>query len=49
MRPARRRQFFGLLLLMLLGALAELVTIGSVVPFLSILADGTPRPGSRLD
>ncbi|HEU5285314.1 MAG TPA: ABC transporter ATP-binding protein, partial [Sphingomicrobium sp.] len=36
--PARRRDLFSVLLLMLLGALAELVAIGSVVPFLSLLA-----------
>jgi ABC-type multidrug transport system fused ATPase/permease subunit len=35
---ARRRELLGLLLLMLLGGLAELAAIGSVVPFLSLLA-----------
>lgn len=34
----RRLQLLGLLGLMLLGALAELVTIGAVVPFISLLA-----------
>ncbi|MBA3512070.1 ABC transporter ATP-binding protein [Sphingomonas sp.] len=36
--PARRRQFFSVLALMVLGAIAELVAIGSIVPFLSLLA-----------
>ena len=37
---ARRRwQFGGLLVVMLLGALAELATLGAVVPFLALLAD----------
>ena len=45
MSPSRRRQFFALLLLMLLGALAELVTIGSVVPFLSLLAGSSIAHG----
>lgn len=39
---ARRRQFYFLLVLMLLGAVAELGTIGSVVPFLAILAGQAP-------
>ena len=34
----RRLQLVGLLALMLLGALAELVTIGAVVPFVTLLA-----------
>jgi len=38
MSPTRRRQFYTLLLLMMLGAAAELATIGSVIPFLSLLA-----------
>jgi ABC-type multidrug transport system fused ATPase/permease subunit len=38
MSPARRRKFLALLTLMLLGAAAELATIGAVVPFLSLLA-----------
>jgi ATP-binding cassette subfamily B protein len=39
MSPARRRQFYLLLALMLVGAAAELATIGAVLPFLSLLAD----------
>jgi ABC-type multidrug transport system fused ATPase/permease subunit len=39
MSPARRRQFAFLLLLMLAGALAELATLGAVLPFLALLAD----------
>ena len=45
MDPARRRQFAGVFLLMLAGALAELFTIGSVLPFLSILAGSTTAEG----
>ena len=41
MSPARRRNFLSVLALMLLGAIMELVAIGSVVPFLSLLA-GVP-------
>ena len=37
--PRRRKQFFVLLLLMLVGAGAELVTIGAVVPFISLMAE----------
>lgn len=37
---ARRRQFYVLVVLMLLGAVAELATIGSVLPFLAFLAHG---------
>jgi ABC-type multidrug transport system fused ATPase/permease subunit len=37
--PRRRRQFYLVLMLMLAGALAELATIGAVLPFLSLLAD----------
>src|SRR5687767_7171594 len=36
--PARRREFYAVLALMLVGAAAELAAIGSVVPFLSLLA-----------
>jgi ATP-binding cassette, subfamily B, bacterial PglK len=36
--PSRQRQFFFLLVLMLLSSLAEVFTIGSVLPFLSVLA-----------
>lgn len=39
MLPARRRQFYAVIGLMLLGALAELIAVGAVVPFLSMLAD----------
>ena len=35
----RRKQFVLLMLLMLLGAGAELVTIGAVIPFISVMAD----------
>jgi ABC-type multidrug transport system fused ATPase/permease subunit len=35
----RRTQLFGLLLLMLLGAAAEVVSLGSVMPFITALAD----------
>lgn len=39
MSPARRRQFYAVLGLMIAGAFAELVAIGTVLPFLSLLAD----------
>ncbi|HEY4069930.1 MAG TPA: ABC transporter ATP-binding protein, partial [Sphingomicrobium sp.] len=40
----RRREFAAVLVLMLLGALAELATIGSIIPFLSLVAQGaSPR------
>ena len=39
MSPARRRQFFVLVAFMFAGAVAELATIASVVPFLAMLAD----------
>ncbi|HEX9963552.1 MAG TPA: ABC transporter ATP-binding protein [Allosphingosinicella sp.] len=42
--PARRRQFVLTLLLMLLGAAAEMVTIGAALPFLALVAD----PNSNL-
>lgn len=35
----RRRQLAALLVLMLLGAVAEMATLGAVVPFLALLAD----------
>ena len=41
---ARRRQFYFLLALMLVGAIAELGTIGSIIPFLALLA-GQTLPG----
>ena len=40
MGPARRRQFIFLSVLMIAGAVAEMLTIGSVLPFLSLLAGG---------
>ncbi len=46
MSPARRRQFYRLIGLMCVGAIAELATIGSVVPFLSLLSN--PEAFSRL-
>jgi ABC-type bacteriocin/lantibiotic exporter with double-glycine peptidase domain len=51
MSPARRRQFRLVVPIMLLGALAETVTIGAVLPFLALLADparGARLPGFRL-
>lgn len=39
MAPARRRQFYAVMGLMVAGAFAELVAIGTVLPFLSLLAD----------
>lgn len=36
---ARRRQFLALLSLMLVGAGAEMLTLGAVIPFVSLLAD----------
>lgn len=43
MPPGRKRHFFRVLALMLVGALAEIVTIGAVIPFLSLLAS-QPEP-----
>lgn len=44
--PRRRKKQFGLLLiLMLVGAMAELVTIGAVIPFIALLAD----PGRAME
>jgi ABC-type multidrug transport system fused ATPase/permease subunit len=40
--PARRRQFLGVALLTLFGAVAEVITLGAVLPFLAFIAD----PGS---
>ena len=40
--PQRRRQLVLLLLLMIAGAIAELATLGSLVPFLSLLATHSP-------
>ena len=39
MSPERRRQFYFVLALMIVGAFAELATIGAVLPFLTLLAD----------
>lgn len=44
MLPRRRRQFYLVLSLMLCGAVAELATIGAVIPFLAALVKS---PGSR--
>jgi ATP-binding cassette, subfamily B, bacterial PglK len=43
--PARRRAFAPLMVLMLAGAVAEVVTIGAIVPFLAIIAAPTGAPG----
>ena len=42
--PARRRAVVPLLLLMLAGALAEVVTIGALLPFLAAIADPQGSP-----
>lgn len=39
MSSLRRRQFYLVLALMIVGAFAEIATIGAVLPFLSLLAD----------
>ena len=39
MNPPRRRQFYATLFLMVLGAVAELATIGAALPFLAIISD----------
>src|SRR4051794_27096239 len=44
--PRRRHQLFRVLALMIVGAFAELATIGAVLPFLSLLAD--PRRIDRV-
>src|SRR5687768_5646974 len=46
MSAERRRQFGVVIVLMLVGAFAELATIGAVLPFLTLLAD--PESGARL-
>jgi len=46
--PGLRRDFFAVLLLMLIGGLAELGTIGSVVPFLAFLSNSAPAHVPRL-
>lgn len=53
MPPICRRRFYAVLVLMVLGAFAELATISSVLPFLSLLAnpgslDGLPWPATEL-
>ena len=43
MTPRRRRQFYGVLALMLAGAVAEVALVGTVAPFLSMLSgDSAP-------
>ena len=46
MSASRRRQFYATLVLMVLGAVAELATIGAALPFLAILSD--PQGASRI-
>lgn len=46
MEPGRRRQFVGVLGLMLVGMIAELMTIGAVIPFLIVISD--PSRAARL-
>src|SRR6185295_1478709 len=50
--PARRRRQLGLVIaMMLVGALAEMVTIGAVLPFVALLSDparAARLPGYRL-
>ena len=51
MSPRRRRQFRLVFAIMLLGAFAEMVTIGAVLPFLALIADparAARLPGFRL-
>lgn len=45
----RRRHLWLVLFLSLLGGLAELVTIGAIVPFLSVLASTEPSPIAGVD
>lgn len=53
MSPARRHQFFFVIALLLLGAIAELGTIGAVIPFLALLSSqqrlGLSGPGSGFE
>src|SRR5690606_23985226 len=42
--PARRRALVALLPLMLAGAIAEVVTIGALLPFLAVIADPQDSP-----
>src|SRR5688572_31727156 len=46
MSASRRRQFYATLVLMVLGAVAELATIGAALPFLAILSD--PQGASQI-
>ena len=39
MSPSRRRQFYATLVLMVVGAVAELTTIGAALPFLAVISD----------
>src|SRR4051812_16432318 len=39
MSPARRRHLHFALLLMMIGAVAELLTIGAILPFLALISD----------
>jgi ATP-binding cassette subfamily B protein len=48
MGAARRRRLVGLFILMLFGAVAEMVSIGSIVPFLSLLGGGPNAPSPAL-
>ena len=45
--PELRRDFFAVLVLMLVGGVAELGTIGSVVPFLALLSNNAPARMGR--
>ncbi len=46
MSASRRRQFYATLFLMILGAVAELATIGAALPFLAIISD--PQAATRI-
>ncbi|MBJ31409.1 MAG: ABC transporter ATP-binding protein [Acidimicrobiaceae bacterium] len=39
LRPRRRRQFIAVTLLMMVSALAEVMTLGAVIPFISVLVE----------
>ena len=43
MSARRRRQFFAVLILMIGGAIAEIATIGAVIPFVALLANAGER------
>lgn len=47
MSPQRRRQLLAVLLLMCAGAIAEVATIGAVIPFIALLAGGSESLPSR--